>query len=327
MSTETVLKEEIISKERIEKAHERIKPYIHRTPVMTSSAIDEIAGCSIFFKCENLQKAGAFKSRGAMNAALSLSKEELAKGIGTHSSGNHAQAIARAAKILNTKSYIVMPRNAPLIKKKGVEGYGGKIFECEPNLQSRETTLAEVIKQTGATEIHPFDNYDVITGQATAAKELFEDVKSLDFVMTPVGGGGLLSGASLAAKYFSPSTKIIAGEPAGADDAYRSMQSGKIEASQSNSVADGLLTSLSQKTFAIIRENVKEIITVTDEEILKAMRLLWERMKIIVEPSGAVPFAALLKKKELFAGKRVGIIISGGNVDLDKVDKLIGLIS
>ena len=324
MSTEMLMSVEAVTKQRIEEAHERIKPYIHRTPVMTSSAIDEIAGCSIFFKCENLQKAGAFKSRGAMNAALSLSPEELAKGIGTHSSGNHAQAIARAAKILNTKSYIVMPRNAPLIKKKGVEGYGGKIYECEPNLQSRETTLAEVIKQTGATEIHPFDNYDVITGQATAAKELFEDIKNLDFVITPVGGGGLLSGTSLTAKYFSPSTKVIAGEPAGADDAYRSMQSGKIEASQSNSVADGLLTSLSQKTFAIIRENVKEIITVTDEEILKAMRLLWERMKIIVEPSGAVPFAALLKKKELFAGKRVGIIVSGGNVDLDKVGKLIG---
>ena len=234
-----------------------------------------------------------------MNAALSLSPEELVKGIGTHSSGNHAQAISRAAKILNTKSYIVMPRNAPLIKKKGVEGYGGKIFECEPNLQSRETTLAEVIRQTGATEIHPFDNYDVITGQATAAKELFEDVQHLDFVLTPVGGGGLLSGTSLAAKYFSPSTKVIAGEPSGADDAYRSMQTGKIEASQSNSVADGLLTSLSQKTFSIIRENVMEIITVSDEEILKAMRLLWERMKIIVEPSGAVPFAALLKKKEI----------------------------
>ena len=324
MSTETLIPLETVTKKRIEEAHERIKPYIHRTPVMTSAAIDEIAGCSIFFKCENLQKAGAFKSRGAMNAALSLSPEELVKGIGTHSSGNHAQAIARAAKILHTKSYVVMPRNAPLIKKKGVEGYGGKIFECEPNLQSRETTLAEVIKQTGANEIHPFDNYDVITGQATAAKELFEDVQHLDFVITPVGGGGLLSGTSLAAKYFSPSTKVIAGEPAGADDAYRSMQTGKIEVSQSNSVADGLLTSLSQKTFAIIRENVKEIITVTDEEILKAMRLLWERLKIIVEPSGAVPFAALLKNKELFAGKRVGIIISGGNVDLDKVGKLIG---
>jgi threonine dehydratase len=325
METSVLNKNQTITSERIEKAHERIKPYIHRTPVMTSSAINELAGCSIFFKCENLQKAGAFKSRGAMNAALSLNPEELAKGIGTHSSGNHAQAIARAAKILKTKSYIVMPSNAPAIKKKGVEGYGGQIFECEPNLKARETTLAEVIKQTGATEIHPFDNYDVITGQATAAKELFEEVEELDFVLSPVGGGGLLSGTSISAKYFSPKTKLIAGEPAGADDAYRSLKSGRIEVSQANSVADGLLTSLSQKTFDIIRENVKEIITVTDEEILKAMRMLWERMKIIVEPSGAVPFAALLKKKELFAGQKIGIIISGGNVDLDKIGKLMEL--
>src|SRR4030095_14630191 len=245
----------------------------------------------------------------------------------THSSGNHAQAIARAAKILNTKSYIVMPSNAPAIKKKGVAEFGGKIYECEPNLKARETTLAEVVQQTGATEIHPFDHYDVITGQATASKELFEDVKGLDYVLTPVGGGGLLSGTSLSAKYFSPNTKVIAGEPTGADDAYRSLQSGKIEPSQSNSVADGLLTTLSQKTFDIIRENVKEVITVSDEEILSAMRMLWERMKILVEPSGAVPFAAVLKKKEIFKGKKVGIIISGGNVDLDKVDKLIRLTS
>ncbi len=327
MESQVLNKTEVITKERIEEAHERIKPYIHRTPVLTSSAINEIAGCSIFFKCENFQNVGAFKSRGAMNAALSLSAEDRAKGIATHSSGNHAQAIARAARILNTKSYIVMPKNAPGIKKKGVEGYGGKIFECEPNLKARETTLAEVIQQTGATEIHPFDNYDVITGQATAAKELFEEVKGLDFILSPVGGGGLLSGTSLATKYFSPNTKVIAGEPSGADDAYRSLQSGKIEPSQSNSVADGLLTTLSQKTFDIIRDNVKEVITVTDDEILAAMRMLWERMKIIVEPSGAVPFAAVLKRKELFSAKKVGIIISGGNVDLDKVDKLIKLTS
>ena len=327
METPVLNKNVVITREKIEDAHERIKPYIHRTPVLTSSAINEIAGCSIFFKCENFQKVGAFKSRGAMNAALSLSAEDRARGIATHSSGNHAQAIARAAKILNTKSYIVMPKNAPGIKKKGVEGYGGKIFECEPNLKARETTLAEVIQQTGATEIHPFDNYDVITGQATAAKEFFEDVKGLDFILSPVGGGGLLSGTSLATKYFAPNTKVIAGEPSGADDAYRSLQTGKIEPSQSNSVADGLLTTLSQKTFDIIRDNVKEVITVSDEEILAAMRMLWERMKIIVEPSGAVPFAAVLKRKELFSGKKVGIIISGGNVDLDNVEKLFRLSS
>jgi threonine dehydratase len=308
----------MITKESIQAAHERIKPYVHRTPVMTSASINEIAGCNIYFKCENLQNVGAFKARGAMNAALSLSESERAKGIATHSSGNHAQAIARAAKILNIPAHVVMPRTAPQIKKKGVEGYGGKIYECEPNLASRESTLAEVIKKTGATEIHPFNNYKVMEGQATAAVELFEEVKNLDFIVTPVGGGGLLSGTSLATKFFSPNTKVIAGEPAGADDAFRSMQSGKIEQSQSNTIADGLLTSLGDKTFPIIHENVKEIITVTDEEIIAAMRLAWERLKMIVETSGVVPFAAVLKAKEKFKGKNVGIIFSGGNVDLEK---------
>ena len=309
----------MITRQDIEQAHERIKPYIHITPVYSSAAIDKIAGCSIFFKCENFQKVGAFKARGAMNAALSLTPEQLSKGLATHSSGNHAQAIARAAQILNTKSFIVMPRTAPLIKKKGVEGYGGKIFECEPTLQSRETTLAKVITETGATEIHPFDNFQVITGQATAAKELFEEIKGLDIIMSPVGGGGLLSGSSLSAEYFSPSTIVIAGEPSGADDAYRSMKSGKIEASQSNTIADGLLTNLCEKTFSIIREKVKDVLTVDDEEIIAAMRLVWERMKIVIEPSAAVPFAALLRNKEKFKSKRVGIILSGGNVDLDKL--------
>lgn len=312
----------MISRTDIEQAHERIKPYIHKTPVFTSSGIDAIAGCSVFFKCENFQKVGAFKARGAMNAALSLPPDQLKKGIATHSSGNHAQAIARAAQILNIDSYIVMPRTAPAIKKQGVKGYGGKIFECEPNLASRESTLAKVIADTGATEIHPFDNDQVITGQATAAKELIEEIRQLDTIMTPVGGGGLLSGTCLAAEYFSPSTTVIAGEPSGADDAYRSLKSGKIEASQSNTIADGLLTNLSERTFAIIKEKAKEIITVHDVEIVYAMRLLWERMKIIVEPSCAVPFAALLKEKERFANKRVGIILSGGNVDLDRVTSL-----
>jgi threonine dehydratase len=253
-----------------------------------------------------------------MNAALSLSESDRKKGIATHSSGNHAQAIARAAKILNIPAHVVMPRTAPQIKKRGVEGYGGKIYECEPNLQSRETTLAEVIKKTDATEIHPFNNYKVIEGQATAALELFEEVKDLDFIVTPVGGGGLLSGTSLATKFFSPKTQVIAGEPVGADDAFRSMKSGKIEQSQSNTIADGLLTSLGDKTFPIIHENVKEIITVTDEEIIAAMKLVWERLKMVVETSGVVPFAAVLKAKEKFKGKKVGIIFSGGNVDLEK---------
>lgn len=314
----------MITKESIYEAHERIKPYIEQTPVLTSQSLNEIAGCELFFKCENFQKVGAFKSRGAMNAALSLTEEERKKGLATHSSGNHAQALARAAKILNTKSYIVMPRTAPEIKKRGVRGYGGEIFECEPTLQARESTLAEVIKKTGAVEIHPFNNYKVIEGQATCAKELFEQTDTLDIVLAPVGGGGLLSGTALAAKYFSPSTAVIAGEPAGSDDAYRSMQSGKIEPAQSNTIADGLLTTLGDKTFPIIYKNVKEVITVTDEEIIVAMRLIWERLKIIIETSCAVPFAAVLKHKEKFKGKKVGIILSGGNVDLEKVGKLFG---
>lgn len=310
-----------ITKEIIAEAHERIKPYVHRTPVLTSEAINEAAGCSIFFKCENFQKMGAFKARGAMNAALQLTPEQRAKGIATHSSGNHAQAIARAAKILGVPSYIVMPSTAPEIKKKGVRGYGGQIFECEPNIQSRESTLADVLAKTGATEIHPFNNYQVMAGQATAAKELIEDQSTLDFILAPVGGGGLLSGTVLAVKHFSPATKVIAGEPAGADDAYRSLQTGKIEPSQSNSIADGLLTSLGDKTFPIIRDHVEKIITVTEDEIIAAMRLIWERMKIIVESSGAVPLAAVLKEKKKFTGKKVGIILSGGNVDLAKVLK------
>lgn len=314
----------MITKEIIEQAHERIKPYVHRTPVMTSEAINEIAGCSIFFKCENLQKIGAFKARGAMNAALQLSPEQRAKGIATHSSGNHAQAIARAAKILGIPSYIVMPKNAPEIKKKGVRGYGGQIFECEPNVQSRESTLADVIAKTGATEIHPFNNDHVMAGQGTAAKELIEDSPSLDFILAPVGGGGLLSGTLLTAKFFSPNTRVIAGEPLGSDDAYRSLQSGKIEIAQSKTIADGLLTSLGDKTFPVIRDHVQRIITVTEEEIIDAMRLVWERMKLIVEPSGAVPLAAVLKSRNEFSGKKVGIIFSGGNVDLAKVAEWFG---
>ncbi|MFM8849870.1 MAG: threonine/serine dehydratase [Cytophagales bacterium] len=314
----------MITKQSIEQAHERIQPYIERTPVLTSASLNDLAGCQLYFKCENFQKVGAFKARGATNAALKLSKEERANGLATHSSGNHAQAIARAGKMLGVKSYIVMPRTAPEIKKRGVRGYGGEIFKCEPTLQAREETLAKVIAKTGASEIHPFNNYDVVEGQATCAKELFEQAEGLDIVVAPVGGGGLLSGTALAAKFFSPTTVVMAGEPAGSDDAYRSMQSGKIESAQSNTIADGLLTALGDKTFPIIYEHVKEVITVTDEEIIAAMRLIWERLKIIVETSCAVPFAAVLKEKEKFKGKRVGIILSGGNVDLEKVGKWFG---
>lgn len=310
------------TKDDLLQAHERIKSYVHQTSVMTSSSIDTIAGCQIFFKCENFQKIGAFKARGAMNAVLSLTEEERAKGVATHSSGNHAQALARAAKIMGIPSYIVMPRTAPEIKAKGVRAFGGQITQCEPTLEARETTLAKVIEETGAAEIHPFNNYDVMAGQATAAIELFDTAGELDYLLTPVGGGGLLCGSALAAKYFSPKTKVIAGEPAGADDTFRSLKSGKIEPSQADTIADGLLTSLGDKTFPIIRDLVEEVITVTDEEIILAMRLIWERMKIIVEPSCAVPFAAVLKQKEIFSGKRVGIILSGGNVDLQRAFKL-----
>lgn len=312
----------MITRHDIEQAHERIKQHVHRTPVLTSASINTIAGCNNFFKCENLQKVGAFKARGAMNAALQIPEAQRSKGIATHSSGNHAQAIARAGKILGIPAYIVMPNNAPQIKKEGAKGYGGQIFECEPTLQARETTLADVIAKTGATEIHPFNNYQVMAGQATAAKELFEEVNNLDFLLAPVGGGGLLSGTLLAARYFSPSTKVIAAEPEGADDAYRSVQSGKIEPSQSNTIADGLLTTLGDRTFPIIKENVERVITVSDADIVSAMRLIWERMKIIIEPSAAVTFAAVLKDKASFSGKRVGIILSGGNVDLEKALKL-----
>lgn len=311
----------MINLQTILEAHERVKPYIHRTPVMTSKSIDELAGCSFYFKCENLQNVGAFKARGALNAVLSLSREERANGVATHSSGNHGQAVARAAKIAGIKAYIVMPRNAADIKKRGVRAYGGEIIECEPTLEAREAALKNIIDKTGAVEIHPYNNYAVMNGQATAARELIEDAPHLDYIIVPVGGGGLLSGTVMAAKFFSPNTIVIAGEPAGADDAYRSLQSGKIEPSQADTIADGLIVTLGTKTFAIIREHIKEIVVVTDEEIIYAMRLIWERMKMVVEPSGAVPLAAALKQTEKLRGKKVGIIFSGGNVDLAKAAK------
>ncbi|HEY3404086.1 MAG TPA: pyridoxal-phosphate dependent enzyme [Ohtaekwangia sp.] len=315
-----------ITKDSITSAHEKIKPYIHRTPVMTSAGVDEKTGARLFFKCENFQKIGAFKARGAMNAILSLTPEARDKGVVTHSSGNHGQALARAAKIIGVPSYIVMPNNVPEIKKRGVLGYGGTIIECEPTLAAREKGVSDIIQKTGATEIHPFNNYDVMTGQATAAKELFEDVQALDYLIAPVGGGGLLSGTTMSTRYFSPQTIVLAAEPEQADDAFRSMKSGKIEPSQSNSVADGLLTSLGTKTFPIIHEYVQEVITVSEIEIISAMKFMWERMKIVVEPSGAVPLAAVLKSKNKFQNKQVGIIITGGNVDLAKALSLFNQI-
>lgn len=312
----------MITKEIIAEAHNRVKPFIHQTPVLTSTSLDELAGCMLYFKCENFQKVGAFKARGAMNAVLSLTREQRARGVATHSSGNHAQALSRAAKIMGTKAYIIMPRTSPQVKKDGVRAYGGQIYECEPTLQSREETLMRVVEETGAYVIHPFNNFDVITGQATAAKEFFEEVNYLNVVIAPVGGGGLLSGTGLSAKYFSPHTVVVGSEPEGADDAFRSMQSGMIEPSQSDTVADGLLTTLGDKTFPIMQETVKKIITVSDIDIIRAMRILWERLKVIVEPSAAVPFAAVLKSRDSFRNKNVGIIISGGNVDLVRASKL-----
>jgi threonine dehydratase len=304
----------------IEKAHARISPLIHRTPVLTSKSINQITGSNIFFKCENLQKVGAFKFRGACNAVFSLFKEEAAKGVATHSSGNHAAALALAARMRGIPAYIVMPRTAPEIKKKAVAGYGGIITFCEPTLQARETTLAKVSAETGATEVHPYDNFFVIAGQGTAAKELIEDAGDFDIVMVPVGGGGLLSGTSLSVKKLNPGCKIIAAEPLGADDACRSFHAGVIYPSENpKTIADGLLTSLSQRTFTIIRKNVDDIVTVSEEKIVEAMQLIWERMKIIIEPSSAVPLAAILEGKLNVSGKKVGIILSGGNLDLGKL--------
>ncbi len=304
----------------IREAHQRILPYIHRTPVLHSELLNDISGCSLYFKCENFQKIGAFKMRGATNALLSLDPEQLTQGVATHSSGNHAQAVAKAAQIVGCPAYIVMPETAPKVKVNGVKAYGAEIIFCAPTLQARESTLAEVQARTGAAFIHPFDDYQVIAGQATASLEFMEQQTGMDILMAPVGGGGLLSGTALCVHYTQPKSSVIAGEPQGADDAFRSLKEGVIVPSlQPNTIADGLLTSLSEKTFGIIREHVEQIITVSDEEIKGAMRLLWERLKIVVEPSGAVPFAVVLQQPQLFKDKSVGIIISGGNVDLNKI--------
>jgi threonine dehydratase len=297
----------------------RIESFVHKTPVLSSQLINEIAGAELFFKCENFQKVGAFKFRGAINAILQLTEEERAKGVATHSSGNHAQALALAAKMNNTKAYIVMPTSAPKVKSAAVADYGAEIIWCEPNLKARESTLVEVVNDTGATIIHPYDNHQVICGQSTAAQELLEAYDNLDVVITPVGGGGLLSGTALAVKYQYPDIKVIAAEPEGANDAYQSFKGGKLVPSvDPNTIADGLLTSLSERTFNIIGKYVDDIFTASDEEILAAMHLIWERMKIIIEPSSAVALAIVLKNQEYFIGKRIAIIFSGGNVDLKK---------
>ena len=304
----------------IEQAHLRIAGLAHRTPVLTSESINRITGANLFFKCENFQKVGAFKFRGACNAVFSLSKEEARKGVATHSSGNHAAALALAARMRGIPAYIVMPRTAPEIKKKAVAGYGGLITFCEPTLHDRESTLAQVVAGTGATEIHPYDNFFVIAGQGTAAKELIEDAGDFDVIMAPVGGGGLLSGTAIAAKHLLPGCKVIAAEPAGADDACRSFHSGVIFPSEHPiTIADGLLTSLSRRTFTVIHEKVDDIVTVSEEKIIEAMRMIWERMKIIIEPSSATVLAVIKENPGIFRGKKAGLIISGGNVDFRKL--------
>lgn len=304
----------------IEAAAARIRPYIHRTPVLSSQSIDKMLGATVYFKCENFQKVGAFKSRGACNAVFSLSEADVAKGVATHSSGNHAQALARAAHIRGCKAYIVMPETAARVKVEAVKGYGGEIFFCKPTLASREETLKEIVQRTGATEIHPYNDYRVIAGQATAARELFKKTGPLDVIMAPVGGGGLLSGTALTTAYLHPSTKVIAAEPAGADDAYRSFTTRTLVPSVNpQTIADGLLTSLGSLTFPIILDHVHRIITVSEEAIIQAMLLTWERMKIIIEPSSALPLAAIMENQDDFQGKTIGIIISGGNVSFDKL--------
>jgi threonine dehydratase len=308
------------NKENLLNCHEKIKPFIHRTPVLTSQALNEISGANIYFKCENFQRMGAFKMRGAAHAILNLSDEQKANGVVTHSSGNFAQAVSLSASMQGIKAYIVMPSNAPQVKKDAVKGYGGIITECEPTIDIRQATTDEISAKTGATKLHPSNQVDVILGQGTAAMELLEDHPDLEVIMTPVGGGGLIAGTALAAHFFGKNCKTIGGEPFEADDAYRSLLSGKIESNATtNTVADGLRTVLGNHNFPIIQKNVDRIIRVQEDEIIAAMRLIWERMKIIIEPSCAVPFAALLREKEKFEGQKIGIIISGGNVDLGKL--------
>lgn len=310
----------IPSRIAVESAFNRVQPYVHNTPVFTSRLLNEISGAQLFFKCENFQKMGAFKMRGAINAIQQLTPTQKKAGVVTHSSGNFAQALSLAAKNLGIIAYIVMPSNAPQVKKDAVIAYGGKITESLPTIEAREAKAAEIEVETGAVFIHPSNNIDVILGQGTAAIELLNLHPDLDILSAPVGGGGLIAGTALAAKYYGTSCKVIGGEPFEADDAYRSLQSGKIAYNTTtNTVADGLRTHLGNYNFPIIKELVSEIIRVEEQEIIAAMRLIWERLKIIVEPSCAVPLAAVLREPENFKNKNVGIILSGGNVDLSNL--------
>jgi threonine dehydratase len=300
----------------IQAAHERIKPFIHNTPVLTSQLLNGHFGCELFFKCENFQKVGAFKFRGATNAVLSLSSQERSMGVVTHSSGNHAAALALAARMNGVKANIVMPGNAPAVKKNAVAGYGASITFCKPTQQAREETTRMIMKESGATLIHPYDNFNVICGQGSAALELLEEENDLDVIIAPIGGGGLMSGTSIYTKGFSSNIQVIGAEPANADDAYRSFTTGKLMPSVNPlTIADGLLTSLSELTFSIIRSKVDAIYTVKEESIIECMLLVWERMKIIIEPSSATVLAVVKENPGVFRGRKAGLIISGGNVD------------
>ncbi len=299
-------------------AHERIRPFIHRTPVMTSGYINSLVGAELFFKCENLQKAGAFKARGASNAVFGLSDEQAAKGVATHSSGNHGTCLSYAAGRRGIPCTVVMPRSAPQAKKDAVRGYGGTVVECEPSTSSREAVFAEVVAKSGAEFVHPYNDARVIAGQATCSRELLEQVDNLDAVIAPIGGGGMVSGTCLTLSNLAPRVKVYAAEPEQADDAYRSFKAGHIIADDApNTVADGLKVPLKELTWHFVKRNVSDIVTASEEEIIEAMKLIWKRAKLVMEPSSAVPLAAILKNKSIFAGKRVGVIITGGNVDLD----------
>jgi threonine dehydratase len=304
----------------IRQALERIKPYAHRTPVLTNQSLNEKVNAQVFLKCENFQKVGAFKFRGACNAVYSLTDEEAAHGVCTHSSGNHAQALALAAKMRGIPAYIVMPDNAPTVKKNAVAGYGGQITFCEPTLEARESTMEGIRLRTGATVVHPYNDERVIAGQGTAALELLEDVPDLDVIIAPVGGGGLLSGTAIAATELKPEIRVIAGEPEMADDAFRSIKTGEIIPSKNpKTIADGLLTSLGSLTFPIVQQRVEQIVTVSEAGIIETMKYIWERAKIVIEPSSAVAIGVLWEKKINLSGLKIGVILSGGNVDLEKL--------
>ncbi|GIV33884.1 MAG: serine/threonine dehydratase [Chitinophagales bacterium] len=306
--------------QKLLQAANRIASFIHQTPVFTCSSLNHMSEAKLFFKCEHFQKGGAFKIRGATNAGLQLSPQQRQRGLATHSSGNHAQAVALIAKRLGVAAHIVMPENSTAVKVQAVAEYGGHIHFCKPTLQAREEKLAEILQQTGAAFIPPYNDERVIIGQSTVAQELFHTVTDLDMVIAPVGGGGLLSGTSLAAHFFSPHTRVYGAEPAGADDAWQSLRAGSIQpVGQPQTIADGLLATLGNITFAVIQKYSTGILVVSEEEIIHALRLIWERMKLVVEPSAAVALAAVLKNKSLFKKKRVGIILSGGNVDLTRL--------